>query len=487
MRRAAHYEEAFGRTRLTYAGQEKNPKGSYNLGEKLAAHPAVIVEVDQEVQIEVGGERQWLGTGDDYGYGLGYLRRERSEGLAVQIERELGRRGIGLRPSHEPTPLNVGSSDDNSRHQRNRRSWWRTIYDHISQTGHEETDQLAHYSRRRIKRISHPRREEAHQRLLQDHADMPTCGMDFERHTSDHRAEADILAPLSVYHNHRRSQYSRNQSRHFSDLPNGGSALSDGETHRVAIVPVTPPNNNRSDSLLARIFPQSDNGSIRDRETDSAHSFLSSSTRGINSSKRKLKSHSINSTIGILSSDEIADMRDRRLVGPNDAIHPLDAPSDRLSVDVASTDNPPIPPEKDYLVYPHPLESAHRRPIPPRLPSPPFLVMKNTPRNSVATSPAADITYAPIVPRSDVATMPSARHRNLDQGTSYDRSMSSYRPQLPRHTHTDQHDIFHHRRENAPHYAANTTIDTNSSTRPRRRSDLPLRNTNLLNNASHDT
>lgn len=417
VRRAAHYEEAFGRPRLAYAGPEKTPKGSHNLGEKLAAHPALV---NQEVQIEVGGERQWLGTGDDYGYGLGYLRRERSEGLAAQIERELGSRGIGLRPSHdEPTPLNVG-------HRRNRRSWWRTVYDRISQTGHEETDHLAPYTQRRLERTSHPRREEAHQRLLQDHADMPTCGMDFERHASDHRAEADILAPLSVYHNHRRLQYSRNQSRHFSELPNGGSALNDRETHWVASVPMIPSPSNRSDSLLARIFPQSDNTSLRDRETDSAHSFLSSSTRGISSSKRTLNSHSINSTIGILSSDEIAARRDRRLVWPDDAIHPSHAPSDRLSFDVASTDNPPIPPEKDYLVYPHPLESGHRRPIPPRLPSPPFLVMTNTPRNSVTTSPAA-------------------------------------------------------------HTAANITTDTNTNTRPHRHSDLPLRNTNLWNNASHDT
>lgn len=437
VRRAAHYEEAFGRSRLAYAGQEKNSKGSHNLGEKLATHPAVTVEVDQEVQIEVGGERQWLGTGDDYGYGLGYLRRERSEGLAVQIERELGRRGVGLRPSHdEPTPLNVGSSHDNPRHQRNKRSWWRTVYDRISQTGHEETDQPAPHAQRRLRRTSHSRWEEAHQRLLQDHADMPTCGMDSERHASDHRAEADILAPLSAYHNHRRSQYPRNQSGHFSELPNGGSAPNHRETHRVASVPVTPSPNHRSDSILARIFPQSDNGSLRDRETDSAHSFLSSSTRGISSSKRTLNSHSINSTIGILSSDEIGVMRDRRLVGPDDVIHLLDAPSDRLGVDVASTDNPPIPPEKDHVVYRRPLESSHHRPIPPRLPSPPFLVMKNTPRNSVTTSPAADVTYA---------AARQSRHRSLDQVTSCDRPTSTSQPHLPRHTHTDhemRHDIY---------------------------------------------
>jgi hypothetical protein len=54
-----------------------------------------ILEVDKAVEVEVAvdGERQWLGVGDDYGYGLS--RRERSETLDAQFERELEKRGYG--------------------------------------------------------------------------------------------------------------------------------------------------------------------------------------------------------------------------------------------------------------------------------------------------------------------------------------------------------------------------------------------------------
>jgi hypothetical protein len=57
----------------------------------------LILEVDQTVEVAVDGEKQWLGIGDDYGYGLS--RRERSEALVTQFERELEKRGYG--PSSE--------------------------------------------------------------------------------------------------------------------------------------------------------------------------------------------------------------------------------------------------------------------------------------------------------------------------------------------------------------------------------------------------
>ena len=58
----------------------------------------VNVEVEEEVRIN--DERQWIGVGDDYIYGLGYQarrQRERSEGLESQIEKELAMRGYSLR------------------------------------------------------------------------------------------------------------------------------------------------------------------------------------------------------------------------------------------------------------------------------------------------------------------------------------------------------------------------------------------------------
>ncbi|KAK0504541.1 hypothetical protein EDD18DRAFT_1397256 [Armillaria luteobubalina] len=66
--------------------------------EKLEMHsaatfPAVHVDIEH---VDMGGQRQWLGLGSDYGYGV---RRERSDSLEVQIERELERRGYGSRKS----------------------------------------------------------------------------------------------------------------------------------------------------------------------------------------------------------------------------------------------------------------------------------------------------------------------------------------------------------------------------------------------------
>jgi hypothetical protein len=55
----------------------------------------LVLEVDKTIEIEVAvdGEKQWLGVGDNYGYGLS--RRERSEALGMQFEKELEKRGYG--------------------------------------------------------------------------------------------------------------------------------------------------------------------------------------------------------------------------------------------------------------------------------------------------------------------------------------------------------------------------------------------------------
>jgi hypothetical protein len=53
----------------------------------------LVLEVDTTVEVAVDGEKQWLGVGDNYGYGLS--RRERSEALGMQFEKELEKRGYG--------------------------------------------------------------------------------------------------------------------------------------------------------------------------------------------------------------------------------------------------------------------------------------------------------------------------------------------------------------------------------------------------------
>lgn len=68
-----------------------------NLPEMRRGRPteekALVLEVDRTVEVAVDGEKQWLGVGDNYGYGLS--RRERSEALGMQFEKELEKRGYG--------------------------------------------------------------------------------------------------------------------------------------------------------------------------------------------------------------------------------------------------------------------------------------------------------------------------------------------------------------------------------------------------------
>jgi hypothetical protein len=86
-RRAAYLEEAFGKNRPSFVPQAK--------GDHQREPRRLEVEVAESINVDVGGERQWLGLGDDYVYGLGYARREKSDGLGQVIEKELERRGLG--------------------------------------------------------------------------------------------------------------------------------------------------------------------------------------------------------------------------------------------------------------------------------------------------------------------------------------------------------------------------------------------------------
>jgi len=95
-RRTAHYEHAFGQARPA-PGKPHKPQqdagAKAQKKQKAGSTPTSDITINQQVDVDVAGERQWLGLGDDYGYGLGYFRRERSDALSIQIERELQKRG----------------------------------------------------------------------------------------------------------------------------------------------------------------------------------------------------------------------------------------------------------------------------------------------------------------------------------------------------------------------------------------------------------
>ncbi|KAI1793466.1 DUF300-domain-containing protein [Ganoderma leucocontextum] len=149
-RREAVLENVFGRSRFAISrSADGSASGKFNASEK-----DLRVSVQVEKEVRVGDERQWLGVGDDYIYGLGYQTRrqkEPSEGLESQIEKELARRGYALRGSESGaySPVVDAEAGPVPGHQRVT-SWWRRIYNRLSQTGAEaDIDRTSSYRHRR--------------------------------------------------------------------------------------------------------------------------------------------------------------------------------------------------------------------------------------------------------------------------------------------------------------------------------------------------
>ena len=97
-RRIAHYEGAFGRSRV-FQGQSQNSlllrsakhsdkKGKY----EDPALPAMQIEIKREVSVMVEGHHQLLGLSKCDRYGL-HPELEKSDGLEDQINRELQNQG----------------------------------------------------------------------------------------------------------------------------------------------------------------------------------------------------------------------------------------------------------------------------------------------------------------------------------------------------------------------------------------------------------
>ena len=161
-KRSAHYEVAFGRSRFP---QSLSPQGVQNT-EKMerkfgnATLPSVEIEVDRAVEVEVEGQRQWLGLGKDDRYGL-HPGREKSEGLEEQIDHELERLGY---PKCTPfcfiwamlltgLTVNQGESQPAVEVKRSKtNSWWRNLYNRISQSGQDDEGEHERFIQRKSTR-----------------------------------------------------------------------------------------------------------------------------------------------------------------------------------------------------------------------------------------------------------------------------------------------------------------------------------------------
>ncbi|KAF9460767.1 organic solute transporter Ostalpha-domain-containing protein [Collybia nuda] len=248
-KRVSHFEGAFGRARPSRITPvtKFSPDSEVTMERVAPVLPALEIKIDEHVDIE--GERQWLGTGDDYGYGLEYIKRERSEGLGVQIERELEKRGY-MKRFNGRSLSNPRKSEELA--DRKRHTWWRSIYNRISQSGHNMDESVT--------RNSHSNIQEARRGLLYDYGyglddPPPQNTSHVQNHVEGNNLEMppipetdkhSVLEPLPIF----RGPYHEERLRHSLN------SLSPLTGHPSLDLPnVLPSHIPRSESLPDRIFP----------------------------------------------------------------------------------------------------------------------------------------------------------------------------------------------------------------------------------------
>lgn len=263
VKRLAHYEGAFGKSRTNLDGKSVVHITKHTTVETSEKESATLPDVHLDVAAEERVERQWLGLGDEFVYGL---HREKSDNLEVQIERELERRGYGSRrvlllvpcllltrhsstdiPGRGHIKMAPGSQDQPLYDHRPQRSWWRNIYNRISQSGQDADDEGDRYSpaRQPSNRRRHSKKHRAHRPSKDEDGQRRLLGDDNQRYEFDdppppslirqsrgqpqrpnnyHQDEngiivRDLLSPLSVYTDHRSSHVHRQQQRNLASSP----------------------------------------------------------------------------------------------------------------------------------------------------------------------------------------------------------------------------------------------------------------------------
>ncbi|KAL4266333.1 DUF300-domain-containing protein [Pleurotus pulmonarius] len=289
-RRLAHHEEVMGRSRLPSNFTKARAVAQIReAGEEKEKAP--LIKVNVEERVEVDGRRDWLGGRDEVGYTLGPVRRERSEGLEAQIQSELAKRGFG--DDDKSSPVDV---EQDLPPKRRSRSWWRSIYDRISQSGDPAGVELAPSRSQRRQRSSSGHRDRSsqdkdRQRLIRqdfEYDDPPPPSM-----IRAHRSQRNQLGLMIEEEPYGFMESHGSSPPPLSGLPMmySGPTQLPGTTHYIAPQPEllterSPPFT-RSDSLLGRVFPQSDSSSaghialgVRERPLPSSPPFAITTTLG---------------------------------------------------------------------------------------------------------------------------------------------------------------------------------------------------------------
>ncbi|KAF7315183.1 hypothetical protein MIND_00032700 [Mycena indigotica] len=310
-RRFGHYESAFGRPRPSNLPTSKamDDKAEQRDLEKGLLSPRALAANDIP----------WLKLPGDE-------RREKSEDLEIQIERELERRGYG---SHIPGRGHIGQVPETRRtpSHKPQRSWWRSVYSRVSQSAAEAEDEERLTSKppkRKKTQSRHRSRDmDADYGFLTQHDmtfdDPPPPSIFAARNHCRIPGEdqLDIVAPLSVFDEHRSSRQNRpsHKMRHSTRLTS--PPVAPQSSYYTTPAPPMPQSPIDGESLFGRIFPPSTNppssaghGPLSDTELPSV------STHGVAPSRATPPGRLIPATPQIVGQSASGPSRSRAFVTP---------------------------------------------------------------------------------------------------------------------------------------------------------------------------
>ncbi|KAF9652079.1 DUF300-domain-containing protein [Thelephora ganbajun] len=264
-RRVAAHQGVFGRSRsrilsdssaqseslIRNSQEKKQEKKNVSPLSQVESGRLDDVLVDVEREVYLGSERQWLGVGDSHGYVLGSVTREKSEGFEAAVANELYRRGYTLREASKhnkgrSVSRDVDIEQGQVRGGSHNRSWWRSIYQRVSQSGGDDEQEKNLSPHPKRKSVSRPKDPVQALPLIKE---IPTgdAGYAYE--------DPPPPSTLKVY---RSSQFADNERRIPRKAPPRASPPTSDFAHRSP-EPVKPKANSpdqlgRSDSLLDRVF-----------------------------------------------------------------------------------------------------------------------------------------------------------------------------------------------------------------------------------------